>query len=448
MATCLARRVSWIFARYEGIVKAPSMRTTHPLPAFNWIFSVLFVFYWMVQFARGDIISALPNELAYYFNVIPAILFALGGILYISLQNLPFDKITVPLIIYMAATVSIAVWRGDFPSAATAGLMATTLIVLFLTKPVVSTTLLNSLFFLSGLITTGLFFADLTIYTVFPGLNSHPEIWWRASPLPTASNGGFFAMFVFLMNLVHRSIPARHFFLALAIFFIVVSGNRTALAGTVICLAYYLGARHGLLSTALSRAIFTIFAFSLFIGSIYASQLIATVFSVDNPFLRVLFFRQEHITFDVEGNATSAGIRTWIINQNLGLFLENPLTGIGTFDLRALQSGYGALDDLTTGSEAYLSYLLARYGVAALVLIYVLLFAKRPLAGDAKLLSTLTRLGLLTALITYGSFANPYDFIFLMMLMGITGGIVAPPGPSKKRPRPPTSARAQSASPS
>jgi hypothetical protein len=33
---------------------------------------------------------------------------------------------------------------------------------------------------------------------------------------------------------------------------------------------------------------------------------------------------------------------------------------------------------------------------------------------------------LLIGLITYGNFVNPYDFIFLIMLLGINGGIYVP----------------------
>lgn len=403
--------------------------TRHALPVFNGVFAVLLVFYWMVQFVRGDNVSALPNEIAYYFNIIPAVLFVAGGLGYIFVNNLSYDKIITPLLIYAVVTIGIAVSRGDFPSAASSGLMVCTLIIFFTTKPNVSASLINTLFLISIAITTIFYFFDFSIYTAFPGLNTHPEIWWRASPLPTSSNGGFFAMFVLLMNLVHRHIPGRVFFILLALFFVVVSGNRTAFAAIVISSIYYVGVRQGILASDAAKAAFATIAALGFMASIYSSQLFLSLSILDNDFLRVLFFREERITFDAEGNVTSAGIRTWIINQNLSLFWENPFTGIGSFDLRALQSGYGAMDDLTTGSEAYLSYLLARYGVAALLLIYVLIMAKRPLTGDAAILSSVTRLALLIALFTYGSFANPYDFIFLMMLMGITGGIAAPPAP-------------------
>lgn len=411
----------------------PSVR---PLPVFNGLFVTLLVFYWIVQFLRGDIVSALPNDIAYYLNLVPAILFVAGGLAYILVNSLPYDKIVTPLIAYAVITIGVAASRGDFPSAATSGLMVSTLIILFTTKPLVSAALINTLFILAIIITTILYFLDFSIYTAFPGLNAHPEIWWRASPLPTASNGGFFAMFVFLMNLVHQRIPGRRFFILVALFFVVVSGNRTAFAAMLICSAYYVGIRQGILASNAARAAFAIIAALGFVASIYSSQLFLSLPVLDNDFLRVLFFREERITFDAEGNATSAGIRTWIINQNLGLFWQNPYVGIGTFDLRALQSGYGALDDLTTGSEAYLSYLLARYGLAALLLIYVLIVAKRPVSGDAAVLSSVTRLALLIALFTYGSFANPYDFIFLMMLMGITGGIVAPPVQRTEQVRP------------
>jgi hypothetical protein len=407
-------------------VKLSSTSSNHPYPTFNALFSVLLVLYWLVEFVRGDMISLLPNELAYYLNVVPATLFAIGGLVFLGFNRFEFDRIVIPTGAFGALVVLIAVGRGDFPSAATAGLMSITLTIIFLTRPVVSARLINVLFVLSFIITTVLFFFDEAIYTAFPGLNSHPEIWWRASPFPSASTGAFFAMFVLLMNVVHKRIPGALIFAGMGFYFVVLAGNRTAIAATAIAMIYLGFVRAGIIRTERGKVIFLAVATTLFIASVYSAAIFTNVPFLQTSFLRTLFFRQDVLTFDAQGNVASAGIRTWIMNANFALFRQNMLAGIGTYDLRSLQSGYGALDNLTSGSEAYLSYMLARFGVAALLLVYVLIFSRRRIEGDKKVLSDLTRICLLIALITYGSFVNPYDFVFLIMLMAINGGISVP----------------------
>ncbi len=146
---------------------------------------------------------------------------------------------------------------------------------------------------------------------------------------------------------------------------------------------------------------------------------------MDNAFLRSFLIRDDNPYgfTDPSGQVFSAAIRSWIINEHLTLAFSSPWTGVGTFDLRMIQSGYGTFDNMATGFEAYLTGMFARIGLPMLIFLYAIFFGRRYVPEHLKDMTRCMKLFLFLAMITYGSFIAPYDFIFLLMILAVSGGL-------------------------
>jgi hypothetical protein len=211
-------------------------------------------------------------------------------------------------------------------------------------------------------------------------------------------------------------------------YFILFSGNRTAISGALIAGTYVFLRRNGFLDRKGVRALFLMGVLSMFVTLIYASEWLFLLPFSDNAVLRTLILRDEALTgFDVGQQLGTAAIRQWVFDQHIAAFKESPFIGIGTFDLSMLNTGYGALDDRVSGSEAFVTGLLARIGLVSTLLFSAIFLVRQPVRGVASELSTAIRIALIIAMVTYGSFANVYDVVFFLMMVAITGGIEASP---------------------
>jgi hypothetical protein len=408
-------------------MNANTQRYAAPVRALP-LFGLLLAYYWGMQFTSGDAVYIFSSDDLYYYYIAPIAAFSLYGIAFVILYFRKVDTAAVLLGLYVAIVAAISIARGDLPTVGAIGLMAVTLFVLYQTRPRVPPALVNVLFLASVVVTTVFYFLGYSVYTAIPGITQNPELWWRISALPHVSSGGFFALFVLFMNICIRGTPLRYTSMGVAGYFVLLSGLRTAVFAGLLAGLYLILRRQGFLQTGKARVIFFLVAATAFVFSVFSTHILAQLPFLNAGFLREVIFRDQGQTAMIGGQLVSAAARIWIIDQHLSLFASNPLFGVGTFNLQALQSGYGLFDDLTTGSEAYLTGLFARVGLPALLLLYVVFFVNKRMSIAETDFATCIRIFLFPAMITYGSFITPYDFVFLLMAAAISGGVATGAG--------------------
>ena len=401
------------------------VRTTPRI--YDQFYALALIYLWALQFIRGDSVELVSMDIGEYLFVIPAAALALVSAAYVVMTTVRLRRSSIVAALFLLIVVAVSLQRGDRQTIASLGLLIITIIGILEIRPAISISLINTLFFLSIPINSLLYYFDYSIYTFIPGIGQHPDFWWRISLFPSAAEGGLFAMVVFLANLALRGQKGRLGVLLVAAYFVVFAGNRTAIFAAVIGGIFIALRNNGRLTTSKSRAWFAIAAATAFLFSIFSSNLLLILPFADNSVLRLLIFREEAVgSFDVGDQVGTAAIRQWIFQQHWAAFRQSPLTGIGTFDFRMLTSGYGVLDDSVTGSEAFVTALLARVGLISLFFfgaIFLFRHTSEPRESD---LSLCAKLALLIGMITYGSFVNAYDVVFILLMLAIAGTIYVP----------------------
>ena len=384
---------------------------------------IFIVYYWLLQLLRGDVVSIIPVESSYALYVGPAVIFFTIGIFY-TLISTKIPKISAIIYCLLGLVIVLSIARQDYRSILTITLLFGTIGMIFHIQPRVSLNLINALFCAAAITTTLLFFLGFSIYTFVPGLNASPEMWWRVSPYPSVAAGALFALFVFIANVALTQQRFRKSMIVITLYFIMFTGIRTALIGFAIAVIYIILHRRNFLNNIIAQSIFFISIFILFIFLIYGSDLLLMLPFADTGFVRTLILRDDTVSgFDFGNQVGTAAIRQWIFDQHIAAFWESPLIGIGTFDLASLNTGYGALDDNVTGSEAFVTGMLARIGLLSIPFFIAVLIMRQPVKGSAQELSSAIRVALLIAMTTYGSFVAPYDFVFFLAIVAIAGGI-------------------------
>lgn len=407
----------------------PGVSPSHAVPAtapahrgIDRLFGMTLLFFWAMQFARGDSTEIIPPDLLYYLLVGPAAAFGAVGLCYVVVTAVRLDKAASWLTVFTILVSLVSIARGDIRSFATLGLFALNTLIIFQVRPQVGISAINVVFAVSILLTTAMFFVGYSIYTFVPGLGNHPDLWWRVSALPSAAEGGLFAMIVFIANLIFRHQRHRIPFLTVSGYMLILNGNRTAIFACLLVGAFTAANRAGWIRTPFARTTFFVSATAVFLLSIYSTEILMALPFADSSLFRTILFREEAIgSFDTGGQVGTAAVRQWIIEQHMGIFREHPFVGIGTFDFRMLTSGYGVLDDATTGSEAFVTALLARIGLISVPLFWVLFLMKVPLDLERADAAICFRMALLVGMVTYGSFVNVYDPVYLILVLGVAG---------------------------
>ena len=229
-------------------------------------------------------------------------------------------------------------------------------------------------------------------------------------------------MAILLANLSMKGQKYRGFFLVIASYMLIFAGNRTAIFGAALGMFYLWLSSRSFMKEDKGRWLFFLLAISVFVFTVFGSELLLQLPVANNSFVREVLLRDESLgaSFDAGGQVGTAAIRVWIIEQHLSIFGQNPLLGVGTFNFVEFTTGYGVIDDLTTGSEAFVTALFARIGLVAVLLFVALLFTRHP--GNQNL-ALCFRISLAAGMITYGSFVNVYDFVFILLVLGIAGCI-------------------------
>jgi len=387
-----------------------AIRKSANRPVQQYVFGALLVYTWSTSMFV-DATAYLGNDrntALYALTVAPAIVFALSHV--DAFLRGSYDRGAFAIATFAAIVSAIAVLRGDFPTVVSMVALSAALIVFRHSRPTAPLALINALFFAS-MVCTGLLHAGLaTRYGIIPGQSE--DVAWRVSLFPyNITPSWLFALVVLFANYFRNpNPPFRWIMIALSLYFITLSASRTALIVLAVVIGFIWMTRlwefrDRLLYRALLPVVILVLVLFL-----TADTVLTVLVGVDNPVLNSVLFRSEAGAADVE-QATTSIYRTIIWGAHIGAFLGSPLIGVGTFEFGDLMPEHS----LVTGSEAFITGLLARVGMPALLFLY---FAFR-LAADAarerdRLAFSLVALFTISML-SYGSYIVPYNFNFLVL---------------------------------
>jgi hypothetical protein len=123
---------------------------------------------------------------------------------------------------------------------------------------------------------------------------------------------------------------------------------------------------------------------------------------------------------DITDESISKSVyRSWLWLQHIDIFMSNPFFGVGTYELKSIV-GEGLLENVEeTGTESFLTLWLSRLGLMVLPLVAFLVLFVNKSAASLDQLPMAWCVILLIAMLAYGSFIVPYNFLFIVIFSSI-----------------------------
>jgi O-antigen ligase len=316
--------------------------------------------------------------------------------------------------------VGVALVRGDFQTVLTLGLLCTTTLVVLIQRPAVKADLLNTLFLLSIAANAVSYALGRSDATVLPGY-AIDAVYFRVSLFPQVAASAFFSVVILFVNILNPGARFRYLCVVLSLYFLVLSGIRSAMVAGLIAGIYIVLRRRGILRSPFASIAYLGASIVAYVVILFAPELLVRFSGPDNPLSFFLFrSRGEVLT---EEQITLAIYRTLLWQEHFKIAQANPIFGIGTFDFTKLSEKLG---HLSIGSESFVTGTYARIGVPVLVFVAALLSAVRTGLRRNKEIAMVVGIILFVAMLTYGGFIAAYDFNFLT-LMGLLAGAARPP---------------------
>jgi hypothetical protein len=384
------------------------------LPAVSAAFTSVLVVYWLMLYVGPLTAEADRGSIFYLALVVPVALFAfVGGALVAWAPRVP-NRILL-LAMYVAIVCAVAATRGDVPTITSTVLTMLTLMVLTAHRLTPSPNLLNVLFLLSIPMSMAAQLSQLSIYSVIPFLSNDEDVPFRISLFPFVLESAFFSAVVLILNILNRGLVLRRLCMLLSCYFVLLSGLRSAIVGLALALFYYFVVHRLWYWRPAMKMVYFATACVVFVGSLVASQLLLMLAASDNAFVNTYLFRAE-AGVQSETELTNVVYRSWLWLEHLRIAAENPILGVGTFDFTelAIEPEGGRTDG--TGSEAFLTGLYARVGLPSVLFILFLGLSIWRGVKAGRHEPMMVGLLLLVAMLVYGSFLVPYNFMFLTIL--------------------------------
>jgi len=285
----------------------------------------------------------------------------------------------------------------------------------------VSLRTINLLFGLS--IVAGALFhaAGLSEYGILPGQYAEGAdrgITWRVSLFPYVPESGFFALVVLLCNQLCGRGFSRWSFSAVAAYFLVFSGMRSALICLLLCVGLLmidrqLRTRFGQ-DRSLWRGFAAVMATAMFVTMMLSSAVLQLLPQLAQGPIGSYLFRADSANVDVESIQQSV-YRGWLWLQHLQVFLSSPWIGVGSYEFVSIVDNSMMAGESDTGTESFLTLWLSRVGLCFLPFLVFLWTVGRRASVPSQPLGWLTFVILCVALLAYGSFLVPYNFMFILL---------------------------------
>ncbi len=354
------------------------------------------------------------DSILYVLTLFPVSLFAILGTIQALVRR--GTKTSGALTLgFTALVTSVALLRGDIATITACGLIGLTFFTIFSLELSVSPTLLNGLFLTSVLVGITLNILGLAPYGAWPGTEPLGEPVFRAGFTPFIATTGFFSAIIITLNAIKKTAPFRRICLTIGAYFLIFSMVRSALIATGFAILFLILVRRRVIVRTSFQMVYLPLAILCLILLLQADQILFYLSDWGGDTLNRFLFRSTQ-SIGSSDEAKKSIFRVWLWTEHLRLAGQNPFFGIGTFNLKNVTIMDELLEGATTGSEAWLTGMFARVGAPlALLMADIWSMIHRGLEKPMDLLPMGTGLILLTAMLVYGSFLAPYDFLFLVL---------------------------------
>jgi len=371
------------------------------------VFALVIVYYWGIIYLQNP---------SYVLITLPISMFILYALFFVGSLQVTRETYWILLFIFFASCLSLI--RGDFTTLIAVMLFGLLIAVVNNFHLRVSLRLVNTLFFLSVLLSVPLFYSGYSIYGFLPGQGgfNHDEfLSGRVSMFPNVTTSIYFSFIVFLLNyFFNKNRYERLFFFALSLYFIYFGISRTVM----LVLFFVIFFSWILKSFPLRRSWFyqvvvpTILILFPILMVVFIEEIIYFLLSLNNEVISEYFFRGYHSVDEILNDIA----RTNIWKEHIRLFVEHPW-GLSPAEVELYVDKSLHLSD--GGSESFLTRILVRFGFAALFF-YMFIFSmlNRAIHERDDYLYIFTYIFIFIAL-SYGSFFAAYNVLFLIFISSI-----------------------------
>ncbi|MCK4441377.1 MAG: hypothetical protein KAU90_05180 [Sulfurovaceae bacterium] len=373
----------------------------------NRVFSYIIIYYWLIIYIHE------PN---YVMITLPISLFIIFALFYVANFTVQNETYWILLFIFFSSCLSLI--RSDFKTLIAVMLFGLTISIINNFRLRVSLNLINSIFFISLLLSIPLYYTGYSIYGFLPGQGgfSHDEfLSGRVSIFPNVTTSIYFSFIVFFINyFFNRNIYQKIFFSALALYFIYFGISRTVMIVLlfVIFLSWILKI-YPLRKNWFYQILIPVFLIFLPILLVtFIEDIIYFLLNLHNEVISEYFFRGYHTVDEILKDIA----RTNIWKEHIRLFIEHPW-GLSPSEAEIYIDKSLNLSD--GGSESFLTRILVRFGFAAFFF-YLFIFSllNRAINEKDNYLYIFTYIFIFIG-VSYGSFFAAYNMLFLIFISSV-----------------------------
>jgi hypothetical protein len=374
----------------------------------NKIFSFLVVYYWVLIYI---------DKPSYIMSTLPIGLF-LGYMLLIYIQNFSSSNRISFILLFVFFSAYLSIIRFDFTSLIAVSLFGLMIFFIGHFKLKLTLELLNSLFFISVVLSVPLYYSGYSYYGFLPGQGgfSHDAfLSGRISMFPNVTVSIYFSFIIFFINYFFNENHFQKIFIfILSLYFIYFGISRTVMLGLLFILFFSFLFKIYPLRKNIFYQVFL--PFMLIIVPIilvsFIEEIIAFFISLDNDFISQYFLRGyssvEKVLDDIA--------RTNIWSEHIRLFTEHPW-GLSTAEIELYANKSLHLSD--GGSESFLTKILVRFGFSAFFFyLFILSLLQEATKNSNQYMYIFSYIFIFIG-VTYGSFFAAYNVLFLIFISSL-----------------------------
>lgn len=399
------------------MIKFKLFQKTNLISNKQFFFNSLVLYYWILMYVLpvdGSLQRLTP---LYFATILPIYVYILLNLN--SIIRHRWKKNGVSLMIFIILVTVISVLRFDVSTIIK--LSSVSLIILILIKKEInlSTGFLNFIFILSIVAGILSYYYGTNKFGFIPGMskaNLLEGLGWRVSIFNSVPNSAFFSLLIFIINIFGKKELNinRVLILLLSIYFLVLSGSRTAIlifTNIIIIrvVIYYYGFYNVRKFMVLG---FSLLSFSLSI--FYFNSFALDLYKLDNEFINSLVFKSKDVIKNKK-ELEKNNYRTWIWKKHISIYLNKPIFGNGDYNIKSFLLEKEKTNK-TNFSESFLTDTLVKVGLLIIPFLLFFYFTMKASIEDNHPVIYCITISLIILLLSYGSFFVSYNFMFLVFV--------------------------------
>ena len=375
----------------------------------NQIFSFLVIYYWSMVYIK---------HATYIMWTLP-ITFFIGYSILIYIKNFSSTNKVSFILGFVAISGYLSFIRFDYTSLIAVTLLGLTIFFIEHFKLRVKLSLINTLFFISVILSIPLYYSGYSSYGFLPGQGGFSYdlfLSGRISMFPNVTVSLYFSFIIFFINyFFNKNFIQKLIVSLLALYFIYFGISRTLMIGLLFILFFtFLFKIYPLKKNLFYQIVLPfILIFLPIIVVSFINEIISFLINLHSDFISEYFLRGYNSVDKVLDDIA----RTRIWSEHIRLFKEFPwglsIEQIELFSDKSLHLSDGG------GSESFLTRILVRFGFGAIFFyLYIFSLLKKALDTRNEYIYIFVYIFIFIG-INYGSFFAAYNMLFLIFISSI-----------------------------